>query len=294
MEISVKTPQTKRILVPIDFTEQSEIALSQAVVLAEYLKTEIVLLSVIEEDSALTKMVSKNVDLAPVTAELLAKQEKLFKKYASKKIKMEPMVARGVVHEEISRVSKMIAPELVVMGTNGKPKDLSKRFTGSYAYRVVSDTETPVITIHGGAKVKQIKKIVFPYLLDRKSKSKVASCLHFARIFNSEVFVIAMSKDIEEQKQLPQHVAQIKDYIINHEVPCAWHLEQNNGRTNAQVILDYTQEINADLIMMMEDENVMPFHLWSSELETIMYNAEVPVMCITPPPAKFGSGFSNF
>jgi hypothetical protein len=44
----------------------------------------------------------------------------------------------------------------------------------------------------------------------------------------------------------------------------------------------------------MEDESVVPFHLWASDLEEVIYNAKVPVLCVTPSPAKYGSGFSNF
>jgi len=294
MTSPAKAPQTKRILVPIDFTEQSEVALDQAIALTKIIHAEIVLLSVIEENSSLTKIVSKNADMAEVTTEIIKKQEDLFSKYTKYKIKMEPMVARGAVHEEISRVAKMLAPELIIMGTNGKPKDLTKRFFGSYAYRVVSDTETPVVTIHGDVKVKAVKKIVFPYLLDRKSKSKVALCLHYARIFDSEVYVVAMTDDIKEQKQLPQHVEQVKNYIVNHEVPCAWHFEENKGRSNAQAVLDYTKEIGGDMIIMMEEDRASALHLWTSDLEVIMYNADIPVMCVNPPSAKLSSGFSNF
>ena len=52
--------------------------------------------------------------------------------------------------------------------------------------------------------------------------------------------------------------------------------------------------LNGDIIVIMEDESVVPFHLWASDLEEVIYNAKVPVLCVTPSPAKYGSGFSNF
>ena len=84
------------------------------------------------------------------------------------------------------------------------------------------------------------------------------------------------------------------EFITSHGVDVTAHTEFANGRSLPKALLDYNKILKGDVIVIMEDESVVPFHIWASDLEEVMYNAEVPVFCVTPSPAKYGSGFSNF
>lgn len=292
-EVKIKE-HTKRILVPMDFSGQAMIALDHAAMFAKELGAEIVMLSVVEESSGLSGIIGKALDMDAATTNILKQQDEIFSQYQENGIRMEPMVSRGSVYKEIIRVSEMLAPELLVMSTNGAPQDMSKRFLGSNAYRVAREVKDPVVTVHGEVPVRPIKKIVFPFMLDRKSREKVGLCLHYARIFDAQINVVALASHDDELKTLNVQSKQLIEFITSHGVDVTIHTEMTNGRSLPGALLDYNKELKGDIIVIMEDESVVPFHLWASDLEEVMYNAEVPVFCVTPSPAKYGSGFSNF
>jgi nucleotide-binding universal stress UspA family protein len=292
-EVKIKE-HTKRILVPMDFSGQAIVALEHAAMFAKELDAEIVMLSVVEESSGLSGIIGKALDMDAATTNILKQQDELFSKYQKNGIRMEPMVSRGSVYKEIVRVSEMLAPELLVMSTNGTPHDMSKRFVGSNAYRVAREVKDPVVTVHGEVPVKPIKKIVFPFMLERKSREKVGLCLHYARIFNAQINVVALASNDDEVKTLNIQTKQLMEFITSHGVDVTAHTEFANGRSLPKALLDYNKILKGDVIVIMEDESVVPFHIWASDLEEVMYNAEVPVFCVTPSPAKYGSGFSNF
>ena len=292
-EVKIKE-HTKRILVPMDFSGQAMIALDHAAMFAKELDAEIVMLSVVEESLGLSGIIGKALDMDAATTNILKQQDEIFSQYQENGIRMEPMVSRGSVYKEIIRVSEMLAPELLVMSTNGAPQDMSKRFLGSNAYRVAREVKDPVVTVHGEVPVRPIKKIVFPFMLDRKSREKVGLCLHYARIFDAQINVVALASHDDELKTLNVQSKQLIEFITSHGVDVTIHTEHTNGRSLPKALLDYNKVLKGDIIVIMEDESVVPFHLWASDLEEVMYNAEVPVFCVTPSPAKYGSGFSNF
>ena len=138
----------KKILVPIDFSDQSQIALDQSYNLAREYKAEITLLYVIEDNGFISKFFSKK------QGEEIKKEadKKLIKLAAGVKkktgINVNTMVARGSVYEKIAEVADMINALFIIMGASSR-KNIRKKFIGSNALRVVREAKVPVITIRG-------------------------------------------------------------------------------------------------------------------------------------------------
>ena len=121
---------TSKILIPTGFSDQSMIALGQAFNLAKIKKSEIILLSVIEDQNMI-----ESLFLDDKTHELQQKvNDKLVevgKEYAEKYgVHVETMVAKGRVYEKIIDVAEMVNANLIVMGTNGTPKGVIKKVIG--------------------------------------------------------------------------------------------------------------------------------------------------------------------
>ncbi|MDZ7847631.1 MAG: universal stress protein [Owenweeksia sp.] len=162
------------ILVPIGFSDQSILALDQALVFAKAMHADVTILSVINDDTQLRKMFKAQAkDESSLRKAVKAKAKEYAEEYSKKHgVEISVMVASGVVYEEINRVAELIEAELVIMGTNGKPSNLRKRFIGSNAYRTAVQVEPPVITVRGVRSITEINTIIFPLILDRHSKGK--------------------------------------------------------------------------------------------------------------------------
>src|ERR1017187_1882672 len=138
----------KKILVPIDFSDQSQIALEQSYNLAREYKAEITLLYVIEDNGFISKFFSKKQD-DEIKKEVDKKLTKLATSVKKKTgIHIHTMVARGSVYEKIAEVADMINALFIIMGANGT-MNIRKKFIGSNALRVVREANVPVITIRG-------------------------------------------------------------------------------------------------------------------------------------------------
>ena len=289
------SPETKKILVPIGFSDQSINALDQAAMFARPMNAEIVLLSVVELDGLFTKIFSNDEKVEAIKKEINEKLETVAADFTAKhKIATSTMVANGTVYEEIARVAELLKVELVVMGTNGKPHNYKKKFIGSNAYRVVSSVEPPVVTVKGIDMRSEIKTIIFPLVVERRSREKVGKALHYARLFNASISVVAVAKTETEESKLKPSLVQVEKFIKDANVDCTSALLNAEGKKVHDVVFDYRKNQNGDMIIITEDGDEVKIGMGATDVEKIIYGAEVPVMCITPSHTKFQNQFDTW
>lgn len=288
-----------KILVPIGFSEQSLTALNQASIFAKATENaSITLLSVIEEGGFFSKMFSSSSNTESLHAEVSKKLKEIAENFQKDhNIVTNTMVAEGVVYEEIARVSSLIDANLVIMGTNGKPQNLRKRFIGSNAYRTASLVKPPVITIKGERLIDKIDNIIFPLLMDRHSKEKVGPTLEYARLFNAKVIVVAVKEDDSQLNILRGHVKQVETFIRDHGVQCEHKIIENPKRRGVvRNILNHAYEAEGDLVIITEEAGPSDLtdYFLGNEMQSVIYHSEIPVMCITPKAVKYEQMWDSF
>ena len=139
------------ILVPIDFSEQSLIALGQSYNLAREYNAEILLLYVMEEGGLLNIATAKQV--SDVKKGIQKKLDKLAEETQQKSgVHVDTMIAKGKAYEKIIEVADLTDALMIIMGCSSRKK-LKKLFIGSNALRVVREAGCPVITIKGKAQI---------------------------------------------------------------------------------------------------------------------------------------------
>lgn len=285
-----------RILVPIGFSEQSILALDHAILLAKKTHAEIVLLSVMEDAGLFARLFSSEAEkqMERMKEETIVKLEELIAKHKSSGVRMSHMTAQGSVHEEIAEVAKMLDVTLVVMGTNGKPGNFKKKTIGSNAYRVVNNVKPPVITINGGLEPHEFKKIIFPIVLDRRSREKVGTAIHYARLFEAEIRIVGVSKNKEEAQKLNVSLKQTMNFLAEKGIQVTGEVIREEGKGVAEATLDYAEQNNGDLIIIMEEgEQGRGLRIFSNDVEKIIYNAKAPVMSVTPSKVAYENQFQN-
>jgi nucleotide-binding universal stress UspA family protein len=287
-----------KILVPIGFSEQSLNALNQALIFAQASdNAQFTILSIMEDSKAFSKMFD-----AKTAGELREKVTKELKKIADDFTKrsgfpVNTMIAEGLVYEEIARVSSLIDADLVVMGTNGKPQNLRKRFIGSNAYRTATLVKPPVISIKGVRNIEKIDTIIFPLLMDRHSKEKVGPALTYARIFGAKILVIAVQEEDSQLKILRGHVHQVEKFIQDHGVVCETKIIENPKRKGVvRNILNHAYEADGDLVIITEEDGPADItdYILGNEMQSVIYHSEIPVMSITPRAVKYDSMWDSF
>ncbi|MES2394473.1 MAG: universal stress protein [Bacteroidota bacterium] len=289
---------TNKILVPTDFSEQSNIALEQSYTLAREYHAEITLLYVIEDSGMLVKLFSseqhedhrKNVQYQ---LDLLAAAVE-----KKSKITVNTLIAKGVIYEKIAEVADLINATMIIMGTNGG-EGLKKRFIGSNALRVARESKIPVITIRGKHHRNGCKNIVLPLDLTKQTREKVGKAIELSRLFNGaavRVVSVLFTTDEFLVNRLTRQLGQVKAFLEKEGVECTAEIIKSikSNETLAQNILEYATQVDGDLIMIMTQQEVdFTKYFIGSAAQEIIHHSTIPVMSITPIERKDTTLFAN-
>jgi nucleotide-binding universal stress UspA family protein len=272
-----------KILVPIDFSEQSLIALSQSYNLAKEIRAEVILLYVIEEVNPMVKMFIKGLD------EIRGAVESNLKNLAEEKSKetgleISSIVAEGKIYSKIVEVAEMIKATFIVMGTKGAE---NSKFIGSNALKVVKTAPCPVISIKGKKHKKGCDRILLPLDLTKETSDKVNKAIAVAKVFKAEIYAVSILLTGREEvvNKLKDQLTLVKQYIEKKQVKCTAELvkilKTEDKLSNA--VIEYGQKIEADLIMIMtqQETDIKAFFIGSNAREVIN-NSDIPVLSIQP------------
>jgi nucleotide-binding universal stress UspA family protein len=278
---------TNKILVPIDFSEQSIIALNQSYNLAREYNAEITLLYVIEDSGILAKLFSAEQHDS-MRKDIQQRLDKLAADVEEKrKITVNTLIAKGVVYEKIAEIAELINATLIIMGTNGD-SGFKKRFIGSNALRVARESKTPLITIKGKHHRDGCKNIVLPLDLTKETREKVTKAIEFSKLFHGaaiRVVSVLLTNDEFLVNRLTRQLAQVKTFLEKEGVECTAEIVKNvkGKETLAQNILEYAKQVDGDLIMIMTQQEVdFVKYFIGSAAQEIINHSTIPVLSITP------------
>ena len=278
------------ILVPIDFSEQSLIALSQSYNLAKEYSAEILLLYVIEEGGILTT--SKQI--ADAKKEIQKKLDKLAEDTHKKSgVHVDTMIARGKAYEKIIEVADLTSALMIIMGSSSR-KGLKKLFIGSNALRVVREASCPVITIKGKAHREGCKNIVLPLDLTKETRDKVRHAIEIAQLgtYKAAIRVVSVLQSTDEflVNKLTRQLEQVKVYIQKQGVECSAEIiKAVKGEDSlAQCVIDYAHKVDGDLIIIMTQQEANFTRMFiGSTAQEVVNNSDIPVMSIIPQMRKY-------
>ena len=282
---------TNKILVPVGFSEQSLSALKQACLIAKIKKSEVIILSVIEEQSKIRGLLLDN-PLEEIRNKVKDKLDEISKKHSNKfSVKVDSMVASGKIYEQIIEVSLLINANLIVMGTNGSPKGVIKKFIGSNAERVVRLSNIPVITIKENTSTENFDNIILPLDLGKETKEKVTFAIEYARYWNSTIRIVSvfLKDNTNEKNILIKNLNQVSSFISNAGVKCTSELiEGEKKQSLGDFVINYEKKFESDLIIIMtKKEELALSNNLSVTARFIIHNSKIPVMSIKPKPRKF-------
>ena len=282
---------TNKILVPVGFSEQSLAALKQACLIAKIKKSEVIILSVIEEQSKISGLLIDN-PFEEIRSKVKDKLDEISEMHSSKfSVKVDSMVASGKIYEQIVEVSSMINANLIIMGTNGSPKGVIKKFIGSNAERVVRLSNIPVITIKENTSTENFDNIILPLDLGKETKEKVTFAIEYARYWNSTIRIVSvfLKDNTNEKNILIKNLNQVSNFISNAGVKCTSELiEGEKKQSLGDFVINYEKKFDSDLIIIMtKKEELALSNNLSVTARYIIHNSKIPVMSIKPKPRKF-------
>jgi nucleotide-binding universal stress UspA family protein len=260
------------VLVPTDFTEVGDNAISQAAEAAKFLNYKVVVLHVIDKNTK-AQLKKESLDENTIKEKLDGIVAEIKEKYG---IKAEGVAQEGSIFTTISDVAKDIGANLLYLGTHGKVG--IQHLTGSYALKVVTSSPAPVIVMQKRSFDEGYGHIVLPITSDAGPWEKTKWAAHIAKQFNSEIHIYQMAGE-----HIDEAVKQITEFFGKNEVSYTIRVAEKNTNFAKQVV-DYATSNNADLIMIMTDpdQSFKRFILGSWDEQIIFNGSQIPVMCINP------------
>ncbi|MBL4704371.1 MAG: universal stress protein [Flavobacteriales bacterium] len=263
----------KSLLVPIDFTAVSKIAMDHAAKLAETIGASVVLLHV----------VAKAEEVAGAKEKLSKESKNLLN--AHPEIKVSIAVRIGNIFEDIAQTAAEESAELIIMGTHGASG--WQKLTGSHALKVITSSKVPFIVVQTkGIKPSGYDDIVVPMDLGTHSKQKLETVVDMAKYFNSRVHIFADRVESEAQK-VKNNIVFAHKYLSDKGIKHDTKVAEKAGNFDAQV-LSYSEEVDADLIVIMNEGGGM--FGGKHEQAMITNSLELPVMIVNAKDTSLASG----
>ncbi|MCC7232653.1 MAG: universal stress protein [Bacteroidia bacterium] len=278
--------EINKILIPFDFSETAELALEHAVFMAKLHKADLILLHVIESysfTSAISQAFSKSQTEFESKVESSANerlQQLSDKLHHDSGMGVNYRTEVGKIYKKIISVADEMNADIIIMGTHGV-SGFQEFLVGSNTYRVVMGASCPVISVQTHSRKIGFKDIVLPIDNSHSSRQKVKHAVEIARHYNSVIHIagIMTMSDVDLQRRFEVKIHQVQDYLDQHEVPHSTKIFK--GDNTASITLDFSNSVNADLIIIMTDQESTGIFL-GNYAQQIINHSKVPVMSIRP------------
>ncbi len=272
-----------KLLVPIDFSDNSLNALGFAIHIANKLKADLKILHVktkkIEYRYSKREpelILSDNVE--EWLSEIIDKNKS---KYLVPGGNFTFKVREGNVIKEVTNQAKYDDATLIVVGTHGA-SGFEDKWIGSNAYRLVHSSSVPVLTIRPEREWRDISKVVLPISYTRESRQKVPAVIGLAKLFDAKVYVagikepgynILKSRVSAFVKQTVRFIKKNTDLRVESDIL--------SGKSKAELLMDYIENIDADVVATNILRSSNPFDNFFKPFANQLINeSKCPVLAV--------------
>jgi nucleotide-binding universal stress UspA family protein len=270
----------KTILVPYDFSKESEYAFEFAKGLAKKTKNKLKLFHVIELPTPQSfnsfgeAGAFSNEGTQIFMIELIEKRKRQMKEFEESlkdaDFKFESKMLFGNPFAGITKEIVDAKADVVIMGSKGS-SGLEEVLIGSNTEKVVRNASCPVITIKGSVTPDEIKKVVFasdfnevPGDVVKRLKAAIETIdaeLHLVKINTPSMF-----------ENTRTSMEKIKNFVEEFEIKASSMVVYNSS-SEEDGILEYADDINADMIAMSTHGRTGFLHLLSGSIAEDVVNA---------------------
>ncbi|WP_281542175.1 universal stress protein [Maribacter aestuarii] len=268
----------KSIIVPVDFSSQSEYAFQVAASIAKKQNATIYVLHMLELNQAI---VSSNVELHPEQMVFFIKlAEKRLSEFMDKPylkgVNLVPIIKHFKVFSEISEVAQEHSADLIVMGSHGT-EGLKEIFVGSNTERVVRNSSVPVLVIKNRIEDFNPRQMVFACDLKEENINAFQKAHSIAAIFSAKlklVYVNTPGDDFMATSEIQKKMDAFRQ-AVGSDLSIAIY----NDYSIERGVLNYAEESKADVIGMPTHGRKGLSHFFMGSIgEDVANHSEIPVI----------------
>ncbi|MDX1278334.1 universal stress protein [Oceanihabitans sediminis] len=239
----------KNIIIPVDFSQQSEYALQTGAILAKKHGATLHVLHMLELSDSIISISSSDTQNEMMFMLALARKkfEAFLDKDYLKGIEVVPVIKKHKVYSEVDAVAKELQADLIIMGSQGLTLQ-DGIFAGSNAEKMVRNSSTPVLIVKTEPIDFTLKDVVLATDLSIESidtYKKAASLLSKLGSSVKLVYVNGPNKRFISSKVFNKKVKEFTAAGGSDQV------EFIAGYTIEDGIIQYADMVDADLIAVI-------------------------------------------
>lgn len=240
----------KKILVPTDFSEHADNALSVAAQIARDNNSEIILLHMLELPNQAGDALASGHEIPEIMFfknKIISKLDELMDSDFLKGITVSRIIQFDKAFEGILSISKINNVDFIVMGSQGV-NGYKELLIGSNTEKVVRFSEVPVLVIKDKTDTFKSDNFVFASDFSEEIQKPFKKVLEIAGLFNSHLNLVMINSPGSFK---PTHVAEkmMHDFMKEFSYP-DYSLHLYSDVNIEKGVLNFANSVNADLIGM--------------------------------------------
>jgi nucleotide-binding universal stress UspA family protein len=259
--------ENSSILIPIDFSKQSLIAIEQSYNLAKFTKSKIILMHASP---------NSNVDHQKDLEEIVDKITK------ESGLKAEFLNIKGDIYELIDKTAEELECALIVIGLDTQVRFRS--FMGvTNVGKFIKQAPCPIITIRSVDNRNNCRNILIHIDLSAESREKVGTAVQFAKYYNATIKIISVFSPSDEkyENELLPYLNQVKKFIKDRGVNCTNKSIASNNV--AEAIVNYANNNDCDIIIQMNKKDLSIGEMFVGDLSLkVVETSNIPVLSVNP------------
>ena len=275
----------KKILVPVDFSKTSIIALEAAFDIAKKDGADIIVLHVVEEATSDSYRISgewksQNWEDKIFTYRLLEKAkaqlEKLVLEPRFNAVKLVGELRLGNPFHGMNSIISAHKVDLIVMGTKGHTK-LEEMIIGTNTQKVVRHAHCPVLTVHKKPNSSSYKDIVYATMMSKDEEVFSRIVKRTQKLYDSTIHLVRINTpgDFQRDKEVKAYMEkfakklQLKNYTLN----------VYNDVSAEEGIINFAESINGDMIALATHGRTGLAHMMAGSIaENVVGSMSKPVL----------------
>ncbi|MEM6268489.1 MAG: universal stress protein [Bacteroidota bacterium] len=271
-----------QILFPTDFSELTADVFPTALHVARTYEADVYVQATIELPAGPFKMFS-SFDEQGARKEASAMLDRFIATHGDPSLTYHKVIKVGKPFKQIVQTAEEFNMNAIVMATHGA-HGAKELFIGSNASKVVSTAPCPIITLQGAQETAGFKKILLPLDLTKETGEKLQLAIEFATNFSASLVVLSVleTSDEDAKKRLQRRMNQAVAHVRSQEIEVDSTMLITKGRV-ADVVIEYGNEIGADLICIMTQQELdFKQTFLGSNAGHLVNHSNVPVLSIKP------------
>jgi len=283
----------KKIIAPVDFSENTECACNYAIHFAEKEETEIMLFhaymypiatadmtdDVVDSSTLITPEIMDSIERA-AKAGMKRLKDKLDKKLKNEEIKtihIKTKVTNGVAEYEILDICDSYHPDMIIMSSSGQGHK-SGRLLGSIALKILEHAAIPVLTIPENTEYHVVRNVLYMTDFDESDISAVENLVSILDPFKVKIHCLHVehsNKDLIDDMLMNY----MKEHFENEFKNGTMFFEIVQDKDVLKVVEEYIKDKKISLVALLHLKRGLLSRLFHPNVtKKVFYHMGLPLL----------------